>query len=301
MIIAASVDEVRGALAPSRKSGVPIGFVPTMGFLHEGHLSLIDLARERGAGFIVVSIFVNPLQFGPSEDFETYPRDQERDTAMLEARGVDLLFLPSVETMYPPGSVTRVVMSRGPSRPLEGERRGGHFDGVSTVVLKLFNIVQPDIAVFGQKDAQQCAVIQRLVQDLDLPIEIVIGETAREQDGLAMSSRNAYLSPQQRSIAPRFHQALEAGAFALSAGAGLAEVEKAMVAKIAAEPGIQLDYLRLVDPKTFEAPEDLDRDLLLVGAVRVGATRLIDNIPLPRSERSGPSPLASATATEDAG
>jgi pantoate--beta-alanine ligase len=250
-----------------------------MGFLHEGHLSLVDLARERGCGLVVVSIFVNPTQFGPNEDFARYPRDEARDIALLEARGADLLFLPEVDAIYPEGQATRVTVGRV-SEPLEGERRPGHFEGVATVVLKLFNIVQPDLAVFGRKDAQQCAVIDRMVRDLDLPLELAFGETTRESDGLAMSSRNAYLSPEERALAPRFRAALAEGVAAVLRGASTAEVEAAM--SMALEPfPVEIDYLRLVDPQTFLPTDARDRELLVVGAIRVGRTRLIDNLRIP--------------------
>src|SRR5207253_9855082 len=189
LITARTIEELRGARREARGGGRVVGFVPTMGFLHEGHLSLIRVARKNGADFIVVSIFVNPLQFGPSEDFEKYPRDEKRDRAALEAAGVDALFLPPVGVMYPPGATTRVIVSEV-ADPLEGDRRPGHFAGVATVVTKLFNIVQPDLAVFGRKDAQQCSVIERMVRDLDIPVRLVFGETVRDHDGLALSSRN---------------------------------------------------------------------------------------------------------------
>jgi pantoate--beta-alanine ligase len=280
MRICRSVDEIRDAVRGARGSGRSVGFVPTMGFLHEGHLALVDLARERGCGFVAVSIFVNPTQFGPNEDFARYPRDEARDVALLEARGVDALFLPTVGAIYPEGHATRVCVT-GVSEPLEGERRPGHFDGVATVVLKLFNIVQPDLAVFGRKDAQQCAVIDRMVRDLDVPVELVYGETTRESDGLAMSSRNAYLSERDRALAPRFREALAAGVAAVERGAPTTEVEATMTAAIEAHAGIEIDYLRLVDPRTFRAPEARDGGLLVVGAVRIGRTRLIDNLRIP--------------------
>ena len=279
MRICQGVDEVRDAVREARAAGRRVGFVPTMGFLHEGHLSLVDLARERGCGFVVVSIFVNPTQFGPNEDFARYPRDEARDTRLLEARGVDMLFLPRVETVYPAGHATRVRVG-GVSEPLEGERRPGHFEGVATVVLKLFNIVQPDLAVFGRKDAQQCAVVDRMVRDLDLPVELAFGETGRESDGLAMSSRNAYLSPEERALAPRFREALAAGVEAVARGAATSAAEEAMARALAPFP-IEIDYLRVVDPSTFLPTEARDRELLAVGAVRVGRTRLIDNIRIP--------------------
>jgi len=276
MRVCTSVDEIRDAMRSARAAGYRTGFVPTMGFLHEGHLSLVDLAREKGCGFVAVSIFVNPTQFGPNEDFARYPRDEARDIALLEARGVDLLFLPDVSTIYPDGHATSVRVS-GVSEPLEGERRPGHFEGVATVVLKLFNIVQPDLALFGRKDAQQCAVVDRMVKDLDLPVELAFGETTRESDGLAMSSRNAYLSPEERALAPRFREALALGVAAVRQGASTDDVESAMTSALASLP-VAIDYLRLVDPATFLPTDARDRDLLVVGAIRVGKTRLIDNL-----------------------
>lgn len=278
MNLARSIGEVRSAVDAARAEGLRVALVPTMGFLHDGHLSLIDLARSRGAGFVVASIFVNPLQFGPAEDFARYPRDEERDRALLEERGADLLFLPDVQTILPDGARTTVHLE-GVAGPLEGERRSGHFDGVATIVLKLFNIVRPDVAVFGQKDAQQCAVIQQMVRDLNVSVEIEIGETQREPDGLALSSRNAYLSADERRVAVALSRALAAGRSALEQGVREpARVEQTMRDLAGSYRELAIDYLRLVDPGTFEEPADLDRELLLVGAVRVGSTRLIDNI-----------------------
>jgi pantoate--beta-alanine ligase len=277
MQTARSIDEVRSAVARARRQGATIGFVPTMGFLHEGHLSLIEVAREAGADFIVVSIFVNPKQFGPNEDFSRYPRDEERDRELLEGGNVDLLFLPPVEVMYPPGSTTTVSVS-GVAGPLEGERRPGHFDGVATVVAKLFNIVQADVAAFGRKDAQQCAVIERMARDLDIPVRLVFGETVREHDGLARSSRNSYLSPEERAKAPVLHRALRAGEEAVTHGIrDAAEIERLMHRVVAEEGGVDVDYLVVVDPATFVAPERWE-EVLLAGAVKVGRTRLIDNV-----------------------
>ena len=275
MIIVRTIDETRDAIARARMAGATIGFVPTMGFLHEGHLSLVDVARERGAAFVVVSIFVNPKQFGPNEDFSRYPRDEARDMELLESRNVDVLFLPEVDTMYPPGSQTTVSVA-GVAKPLEGERRPGHFDGVATVVLKLFDIVMPDVAVFGRKDAQQCAVIERMVRDLDVPVRLEFGETTREHDGLAMSSRNSYLSAEERRIAPVLHRALRAGEEAITHGIHVVEEIEKLMRRVA--ENVEVDYLAVVDPQTFVAPADFDRDVLLAGAVRVGKTRLIDNI-----------------------
>ena len=277
-----TITDVRSAVRAARAGGGVIGLVPTMGFLHEGHLSLIRVARDAGATFIVVSIFVNPKQFGPQEDFARYPRDEKRDAERLEQEGVDLLFLPDVGTMYPPDGTTAVVVG-GVARPLEGERRPGHFDGVATVVAKLFHIAGPDLAAFGRKDAQQCAVIERMVRDLDLPVRLVYGETVREEDGLAMSSRNSYLSPLEREKAPALHRALRAGHEAITHGIhSVPDVERLMRRMVEEEGGVDVDYLVVVDPETFEAPADFHRDVLLAGAVWIGRTRLIDNIRIPR-------------------
>jgi pantoate--beta-alanine ligase len=283
MQTATTIEDTRAAIQAARGSGRTIGFVPTMGFLHEGHLSLIDVVREAGADFIAVSIFVNPTQFAPGEDLDRYPQDEKRDRALLEERGVDLLFLPRAAVMYPEGART-VVSVRGVSAPLEGQRRPGHFDGVATVVAKLFNIIQPDVAAFGRKDGQQCAVIEQLVRDLDIPVRLVFGETVREHDGLAKSSRNSYLSESERAIAPALHRALRAGEEAVTHGIHDTEAVETLMRRMAAETeGVEVDYLAVVDPVTFERPVDYHRDLVLAGAVRIGKTRLIDNIRVARS------------------
>ena len=282
MIVARTIGEIREAVSRARQAGATAGFVPTMGFLHEGHLSLIRVARNNGADFIVVSIFVNPKQFGPSEDFARYPRDEERDRALLEKENVDLLFMPDVEVMYPAGATTSVSVG-AIAKPLEGERRPGHFDGVAVVVLKLFNIVQPDMAVFGRKDAQQCAVIDRMVRDLNVPVRLVFGDTIREHDSLAMSSRNSYLSGEERKLAPALHRALRAGEEAVRHGVEDVEQVEKLMHKMAAETGgVAVDYLALVDPITFQRPPDFRRDLLIAGALRVVRTRIIDNIHIER-------------------
>ncbi len=256
-----TISATREAIARARDSGKTIAFVPTMGFLHEG----------------------NPKQFGPNEDFARYPRDEDRDQELLAGKNVDLLFLPTVGIMYPPGSQT-TVSAGAVAMPLEGERRPGHFDGVATVVLKLFNIVQPDLAVFGRKDAQQCAVIDRMVRDLDVPVRLIFAETAREHDGLALSSRNSYLSPDERNLAPALHRALRAGEEAITHDIrDVSAIETRMRRVIDERPGIEVDYLAVVDPETFLPPADLRRDILLVGAVRIGRTRLIDNIRIART------------------
>jgi pantoate--beta-alanine ligase len=283
LITARTIDEARTAICEARRANRTIAFVPTMGFLHQGHLSLIRVARASGADFIVVSIFVNPLQFGPSEDFARYPRDEERDRVLLEAQQVDLLFLPPGEVMYRPGAATKVTVG-AVADPLEGERRPGHFTGVATVVLKLFNIVQPDLAIFGRKDAQQCAVIDQMIRDLDIPVRLVFGETIREHDGLALSSRNSYLSKEQRALATVLHRSLRAGEEAVEHGIhDIGAIEKLMHKMAAETRGVEVDYLSVVDPMTFLPPADFHRDVLVVGAVRIGKTRLIDNIRIPKS------------------
>ena len=281
MKIAKTIEEVRAATRSARQTGRAVGFVPTMGYLHEGHLSLVRVARENGAEFVIVSIFVNPKQFGPNEDFSRYPRDEVRDRSLLEREGVDLLFLPDVETIYPEGSGTMVHVT-DVAGPLEGERRPGHFNGVATVVLKLFNIVEPDFAVFGRKDAQQCAVVSQMVRDLDVPVRLVFGETIRESDGLAMSSRNSYLSPEERKLAPALHKALRAGEEAITHGIDQIEEIERLMHRMA--EGTVVDYLVVVDAVTFQRPVDFHRDLLLAGAVRVGKTRLIDNVLVEKSQ-----------------
>lgn len=250
-----------------------VGFVPTMGALHEGHLSLVKAARGR-CDAVVVSVFVNPLQFGPREDFASYPRDEAADAELLAGAGVDLLFLPTVEEMYPPGRTTTVSVGELATL-LEGADRPGHFDGVATVVAKLFNQVQPGVAYFGQKDAQQVAVIRKLVKDLSYGIEISVQPTVREADGLAMSSRNAYLSPEQRPKATALYRALLLGAETVPEE-GFEAAEKKMWEHLVAE-GLEPSYARAVDPHTFGPPSP-GTTVLLVIAARLGDTRLIDNM-----------------------
>ncbi|MFI0420169.1 pantoate--beta-alanine ligase [Spongiactinospora sp. 9N601] len=273
----AELDTARGELGGGR-----LALVPTMGALHEGHRSLIRLARQY-AEHVVVSIFVNPLQFSPDEDFSRYPRTFQVDLDACAAEGVNVVFAPSPEAMYRPDR--QVSVSAGPMGAIvEGTFRPGHFDGVLTVVNKLFNLVRPDVAVFGRKDAQQLAIIRRMVLDLDLPIEIAGGETVREPDGLALSSRNRYLSEADRRTALALSRALRAGA----AQRGPAEIKRAagevLDAAAHAEPPLKLDYLALVDPLTFtEVPGDHQGEAVLAVAARVGTTRLIDNITLTAS------------------
>ena len=273
------VGELRREIDRWRKAGERIGFVPTMGALHEGHLSLVRLAREK-ADKVVASVFVNPTQFGPNEDFSRYPRQPEKDAEMLAAAGCDLLFLPDVDTMYPPGHTVYVDLG-SPSEGLEGACRPGHFRGVATVVTVLFNLVQPDVAVFGEKDAQQLAVIRRMVRDLHFPIEIVAGPTVREADGLAMSSRNAYLSPEERRAAAVLHRSLRNAESAIQAGERRGdEVRRILAETLNSEPLARVEYAEVVDAETFQPVDTLRGRLVLPLAVRVGGPRLIDNLQL---------------------
>ena len=272
-----TVPDLRSAVASYREKGQRVAFVPTMGALHAGHLALVEQAR-RAAGKVVVSIFVNPKQFGPGEDFERYPRDLAADAEKLREAGADLLFAPTVDVMYPPGFSTTVHVA-GVSEGMEGARRPGHFDGVATVVARLLGLVLPDVAVFGQKDAQQCAVVMRLVADLGLPVEVLVAPTVRESDGLAMSSRNSYLSPEERKAAPALFRALLATQLVHELGERKAEkLLAAFRMAIGAEPRLDLDSVDLVDAATMRPVEKVDRPVLLAAAVRAGRTRLIDNV-----------------------
>jgi pantoate--beta-alanine ligase len=254
-----------------RREGKSIGLVPTMGALHAGHLSLVQAARREN-DLVVVSVFVNPLQFGPGEDFARYPRDFERDAEMLQAQKVDAVYRPSTEAMYPPGATTRVHVG-DVSEPLEGAARPGHFEGVATVVTKLFAAVEPDRAYFGQKDAQQVAVVKRLVRDLDLGVEIRVEPIFREPDGLALSSRNVYLNPAERKAATALSGALRGAAHAYASGERDPDRLRAtLLSRLNAEPLVEVDYAELVDPATFRKP-----GTLAVVAARIGKTRLIDN------------------------
>jgi pantoate--beta-alanine ligase len=260
-----------------RRAARSVGLVPTMGYLHAGHLALVARARAENDS-VAASVFVNPTQFGPREDLARYPRDLARDQALLAEAGCDLVFAPAVEEMYPPGFGASV--DPGPvAEPLEGARRPGHFRGVATVVAKLLGIVQPDRAYFGQKDAQQLAVIRRLARDLDLPVAVVGCPTVREPDGLALSSRNSYLDADDRRAAPVLHRALLAARERWSAGERDAEaLRAAMHAVLAAEPRARVDYASVADPDTFRERERADPPTLLLLAVFVGRARLIDNL-----------------------
>ncbi len=259
-----------------RREGKTIGFVPTMGFLHEGHLSLIRKCREKN-DMAVASIFVNPAQFGPHEDLDRYPRDAAGDAAKCEAAGADLLFLPEAAEIYPPGPPVFVTVE-GLSDILEGAVRPGHFRGVATVVAKLFNIVQPHRAYFGQKDYQQCVVIRRMVQGLDLDVQVVVLPTVREPDGLAMSSRNVYLDPSQRRKAAGLHRALRAGEELVRTGVREPEnLRRKMRAVLLQEQGVEVDYAEVADPDTLAPLERAQDRMVLLVAARIGSTRLIDN------------------------
>jgi pantoate--beta-alanine ligase len=271
--------ELRAALADARREGQTIGLVPTMGYLHEGHLSLIQAARAE-CDLVVMSLFVNPTQFGQGEDLDRYPRDEGRDLRLAGEAGADLVFAPAVEEMYPDAFVTEVEVTGSLTGVLDGdpERRGPeHFRGVTTVVAKLFNIVGPDVAYFGQKDAQQAVVIRRMVRDLDFPVRIEVLPTVREADGLAMSSRNAYLGPEDRERATALSRALEAaerGTRAGSLGMGLESARRELEAA-----GIEPEYLEARDAETLERVHALEgRPVLVAVAAQVGAARLIDNV-----------------------
>ncbi|HUP19806.1 MAG TPA: pantoate--beta-alanine ligase [Gemmatimonadota bacterium] len=266
----------RAALAPIRAAGRSIGFVPTMGALHEGHLSLVDRAREL-TDHVAISIFVNPTQFESETDLSGYPRDEARDLSLAEDRGADLAFVPALEEMYRTPLSTRVTM-RGIVDGLEGAARPGHFDGVLTVVTKLLNVVQPDVAVFGQKDAQQAAAVRRLVADLDFPVRLEVAPTVREPDGLAASSRNARLSPVERVRALAIPRAVAAAEAAFAAGERrAAAIEAAMREALESATGIEAEYAAVVSLDGFEPVERVDRPSVAAVAARVGAVRLIDN------------------------
>jgi len=278
--VATSIPEYR--LLRAELPGL-VGFVPTMGYLHEGHLSLVREARARSTS-VVASIFVNPSQFAPSEDLAAYPRDLDRDFAFLEAEDVDLVFAPTAEEMYPETFDTWVEVN-DLTKHLEGAARPTHFRGVTTVVAKLFNIVQPQIAVFGQKDAQQALVIRRLIVDLGFDVDLVIAPTVREPDGLAMSSRNTYLSQEERTAATALYQSLQQVEDLYSAGERkAANLRRAMVEILEAEASLQPEYISLADIETLEELEAIDQKALVSLAARLGRTRLIDNVVLPPGE-----------------
>ena len=277
MKVCKTIADMRAACEAARRDGKRLGFVPTMGALHEGHLSLVRAAKA-GCGVVAASIFVNPTQFGAGEDLAKYPRRFEQDCESLEREGVAVLFAPSVEEMYPAGAMTWVTVD-GLSDKLDGRSRPGHFRGVTTVVAKLFHIVDPDAAFFGQKDAAQVAIIRRMVRDLKFPVEIVACPIVREADGLAMSSRNAYLDPHERKQALVLHRSLMRVRKLFEAGERSAE--KLMTAgreEIAGEKAVRLDYFEVVNPESLDPVEKVENGVLVAVAAFVGATRLIDNI-----------------------
>jgi pantoate--beta-alanine ligase len=308
-LLASTREELSTLLADARRAGRPVGLVPTMGALHEGHASLVRAAREHvGRGPVVVSVFVNPLQFGPTEDLDRYPRTLDADLAACAREGVDVVFAPSVAQVYP-GSEHRFVEPRVTVAPgelgevLEGATRPGHFRGVLTVVAKLLGLVRPDVAVFGEKDYQQLVLVRRMVEDLCLGVEVVGAPTVREPDGLALSSRNAYLDAGQRRVAGTLHRALLAAAQAAGAG-DPAAVEAAGRAVLEREPAVETDYLVLTDPGLgrlpVQAPPGTEARVLV--AARVGSTRLIDNLPVQLGDRSpGGTPDGARTTTERSG
>ena len=278
MITAASLPVLRAEVRAARDRGSTVGFVATMGALHEGHLSLVRRAR-RECGFSVVSVFVNPLQFSPNEDFARYPRRSQEDAALLEREGADLLYLPETGAFYPPGFSTSVEVA-GVSEGGEGAVRPGHFRGVATVVAKLFLQVQPDTAFFGRKDLQQVAVIRRMARDLDFPLRVEVCATVREPDGLALSSRNAYLSPEERRRAALFPRALLAAKQRAAAGAADAPELERQTREELERAGLTVDYVEVVDPESMARLDRARPGAAIAAAVRLGSTRLIDNVVL---------------------
>jgi pantoate--beta-alanine ligase len=276
VITVRTVADMRAAVSEARRAGASIGLVPTMGAFHDGHLSLMRRAREQ-CDRVVVSLFVNPAQFNEQADLDRYPRDERRDAALAAEAGVDFLFAPPVAEVYPPGFATTVSVA-GVTESLEGANRGrGHFDGVATVVTKLFNIVSPDIAYFGQKDAQQVAVIRQFVSDLNMPVRIEVCPTVREPDGLAMSSRNVRLSPAERARATSLHRALAAVTEAVAAGERDVAAVRASAIAILTSAGVEPEYFELVSADTLAPLPRIEGEVLVLVAARVGATRLIDN------------------------
>ncbi len=279
MRTAAAIAEIRAAVAEARQSGARIGFVPTMGALHQGHLSLVERSR-RECDVTVMSIFVNPLQFAPGEDYSRYPRPVDEDDALARDAGVDILFRPTPEDMYP-GGRTITVTAGALGADWEGASRPGHFDGVLTVVAKLLNIVQPDVAVFGRKDLQQAALVKALVRDLDMPVSVTLAPIIREPDGIAMSSRNRYLDAAERVRARILSRALEASRNMFAAGErDVPALEGAGKEVLDSEPGVRPDYFAIVDPSAFSQPATADASSAAIVAARVGSTRLIDNVSL---------------------
>ena len=291
MIVARTIAEARAAL---RELPRPLGFVPTMGALHAGHLSLVEAAGGRCAS-VAASVFVNPTQFGHGEDLSAYPRDEVRDRRLLEEAGVEVVFAPDADEMYPEGFATLVHVDGALTEGFEGASRPSHFDGVAVIVTKLLGVTQPDVLFLGEKDAQQLSVVRRLVRDLDLPVEVAGVPTLREPDGLAMSSRNVYLTPEQRAVAPDLHRALLAGAAAAEApGANANDVVSAATDVLT--PAFGLDYLAVVDADTFVQTAELGPRSVLVVAGHLGSTRLIDNLSLAAPAAGEPLTTSSSSA-----
>lgn len=277
MVTATTIADCRAAVAEARRRGLDIGFVPTMGALHEGHLSLIEAAHAH-SHYVVMSVFVNPLQFGPGEDYERYPRDLPADSSLAESRGVDLVFAPETHEMYP-GQANVTMKAGRMAGDWEGRARPGHFDGVLTVVAKLLHIVQPDSVVFGQKDLQQARIVEAMIEDLNMPVAMVLSPTIRDSDGLALSSRNRYLSPAERDRALALSRALrEIQAVHARGARDVATLERAGQAILVASPGIKIDYLAVVERDRFSRPATLGARGAAIGAIHVGTTRLIDNV-----------------------
>jgi pantoate--beta-alanine ligase len=277
MIDLTTIPDLKGWVRTRRREGRRIALVPTMGYLHEGHLALVDEARRR-ADVVLLSIFVNPLQFGPTEDLARYPRDLPRDRRLAERRGVDALFLPSEAVMYPPGSETRVAPGQAATR-WEGAARPGHFGGVLTVVAKLFHLAEPDVACFGRKDVQQIVLVRQMVRDLDWPIELAVVPTVREPDGLALSSRNAYLGPEQRPRTAALSGALREAHVAWRGGERSAKaIEARMRRFLESFPDVQVEYVAVAEPEALAPVSEVQATTIVALAARVGPTRLIDNI-----------------------
>ncbi|WP_432408238.1 pantoate--beta-alanine ligase [Wukongibacter sp. M2B1] len=275
-----TIKDIRTITKEARRNGKSIGFIPTMGYLHEGHLSLVKKAREEN-DLVIVSIFVNPTQFGPGEDFDSYPRDLERDSKLVEDVGADIVFSPSVKEIYPSGCSTYVDTDGDITKRLCGASRPGHFKGVTTIVTKLFNIITPDRAYFGQKDAQQVAVIEQMVRDLCMDVDIVSCPIVREEDGLAMSSRNTYLGEEERKAAIILSKALSSAEEVIKEGErDASKVSELIVNKINSQPLSKIDYVEIVCDKTLEAIEEIKGGILIALAVKIGRTRLIDNVRL---------------------
>jgi pantoate--beta-alanine ligase len=289
MQILQTIKETRQACATARAAATKpttLGLIPTMGALHEGHLSLIRTAKNQ-CDIVVATIFVNPTQFGPNEDFSRYPRNFASDCALLEAEGVDILFAPTVQEMYPTGVSRTFIEVPGISDRLDGLSRPGHFRGVATVVAKLFHIVSPDLAYFGQKDAAQVAVLRAMVQDLNFPVNLIVCPTVRDADGLALSSRNQYLSPEERTQALALSRSLATATAKASEGMhDTTQLKSAILQNLQSTPALRIDYVEIVDPTTLEPIADLQTGALIAVAAWVGKTRLIDNALLPPSQAS---------------